>query len=327
MPTQISPGKIWAEILYLHYDLDSGVANGINNPKYLQSLSEFTDWLRSEELVTSVYSYSDIAKRLNRNMHADDPNYYQVPDSQELASQYLLLYELSLPYGLDLNDRVNINKSATRLTATLNNPTARQIREFSDKSRNWLDTNSKQAMSAEPTGTALLFAHISERNIESMISGNIVAVIAIALVLIIALEHFGLGVLSLLPNVLPVVLALSLWAVLVGMAGMATTIVAASSLGIVVDNTTHFLSKYIRARREQGKDKRAAIFYAFEMVGTAIAANAIVLICGFVLLAFSYFQPNLQMGLLTAMTIAYSLDRRFDMLTRPAHDGERELKL
>ncbi len=303
-------------ILYIHFDLTTNTPNGINNPEYLRSLSDFSDWLRSKELVTSVYSFSDIAKRLNRNMHGDDAAFYSVPDTQELASQYLLLYELSLPYGLDLNDRINIDKSATRLTATLDNPTARQIREFSAESRDWLNNNAQNTMQAEPTGTALLFAHISQRNIDSMITGNSVALIAIALVLIIALEHFGLGVLSLLPNVLPVVLALSLWAVLVGMAGMATTIVAASSLGIVVDNTTHFLSKYIRARREQGKDKRAAITYAFEMVGTAIVANAFVLICGFALLAFSLFQPNLQMGLLTALTIAIALV--VDLICLPA---------
>lgn len=300
----------------VHYDINSGQAQGISNPQYLQTLSEFTSWLRQQEFVTSVYSYSDIAKRLNRNMHGDDPAYYRVPEDKKLAAQYLLLYELSLPYGLDMTDRINLDKSATRVTATLDNPTARQTREFSARSAQWLKDNAAEAMWVEPTGTALLFSHISSRNIESMVSGNTVAVIAIAIILIIALEHLGLGILSMLPNVLPVALALSLWSLLVGMAGMATTIVAASSLGIVVDNTTHFLSKYLRARRERGDSKQQAIRYSFETVGVAIIANALVLICGFALLAFSPFQPNFQMGVLTAMTIAIAL--LVDLICLPA---------
>ena len=69
--------------------------------------------------MTHVYSYADVITRLNRNMHADNYAYHEIPDDRELAAQYLLLYELSLPYGLDLNDRINVDKSATRVTASV----------------------------------------------------------------------------------------------------------------------------------------------------------------------------------------------------------------
>jgi predicted RND superfamily exporter protein len=303
-------------MFFIQFNLQSGAPNGINDPRYLKSLDQFTDWLKSEKLVTSVFSYSDIAKRLNRNMHADQQAFYRVADNADLAAQYLLLYELSLPYGLDLTDRINLDKSATRVTAVLDNPTASQVRDFAEQSKDWLKTNADQTMTAEPTGTPLLFSYISQRNIESMISGNIIAIFAITLLMMVALNHFGLGLLSMLPNLLPVVLALSLWAVLIGTAGMATTIIAASSLGIVVDNTTHFLSKYLRARREKSYSKFEAINYSFETVGVAIIANAFVLMCGFALLALSNFQPNFQMGVLTALTIAIALV--VDLICLPA---------
>ena len=301
---------------YINYHLQSGEEQGINNPGYLQQVDAFADWARAHPLVTSVFSFSDIAKRLNKNMHGDDPAFLKVPDNRELAAQYLLLYELSLPYGLGLTDRINLDKSATRMTVILDNPTAEQMRNFAEESSEWLTNNAGESLVSKPTGTALLFAYISQRNIESMISGNTIAIIAIALVLVLALNHLGLGLLSMLPNLLPVILALSIWAIFVGMAGMATTIVAASSLGIVVDNTTHFLSKYLRARREKKKNKTEAIAYSFETVGIAIIANAIVLIFGFSILAFSTFLPNFQMGILTAMTITLALI--IDLICLPA---------
>ena len=65
--------------------------------------------MRDIENVAHVYSISDIMK-LNKNMHGDEQSYYKIPEERDLSAQYLLLYELSLPYGLDLNDRINIDK-------------------------------------------------------------------------------------------------------------------------------------------------------------------------------------------------------------------------
>ena len=94
---------------------------GISNPAYLRDLDRFTAWLREQPEVTHAFSYTDVVKRLNKNMHGDDEVWYTVPETREMAAQYLLLYELSLPYGLDLNDRISIDKSATRVTASLGN--------------------------------------------------------------------------------------------------------------------------------------------------------------------------------------------------------------
>ena len=125
--------------LYLiDYSLDSGRAEGINEPAFLSQLDDFTIWLRQQPEVLHVFSYADIIKRLNKNMHGDDQSWYRLPDERELAAQYLLLYELSLPYGLDLNDRINVDKSATRVTATMRDMSTAEVRAFLDRSREWL---------------------------------------------------------------------------------------------------------------------------------------------------------------------------------------------
>lgn len=310
--------------LYLvEYSLPALEAGGISEPAYLRQLDHFTSWLRQHPDVVHVYSYSDIIKRLNKNMHADGTDWYRLPDQRELAAQYLLLYELSLPYGLDLNDRISLDKSATRVTVTLRELTTAETRAFIDQAGQWLTTNLPSAMYAEPTGATVMFSYISQRNIESMLTGNVLAVALIALIMILALRSTGLGLMSLLPNTIPILMTFGLWGLLVGKIGMAAATVSATSLGIVVDNTVHFLTKYLRARREHNADKPQAIRYAFRTVGGAVLLNALILAAGFLVLTASTFKINEEMGLLTAMAIVIALLVDFFMLPALLMLGQR----
>jgi len=301
--------------LYLiEFSLPAREVGGVSEPEYLANLKAFTEWLRSESDVVHVYSYSDIIQRLNKNLHGDNPDWYRLPDERALAAQYLLLYELSLPYGLDLNDRINIDKSATRVTVTLKELSTVQTRAFLERSKAWLDTHTPTYMATNPTGATVMFSYISQRNIESMLTGNALAVGLIAIILMLSLRSIGLGAMSLIPNTIPILMAFGLWGLLVGKVGMAAATVSATSLGIIVDNTVHFLTKYLRARREQAADIPQAIRYAFETVGTAVLVNALILAAGFLVLTTSTFKVNEEMGLLTAMAIIIALIVDFFLL-------------
>ena len=128
-------------------------------------------------------------------MHSDDPAWYRIPDSRQLAAQYLLLYEMSLPFGLDLNNRINVDKSATRFTATLADLSAAEIRSIAAAGREWLRANTPVHMHAEAASTAVMFAHISQRNIEGMLNGTTLAFALVSLALLVALRSFKLGAL------------------------------------------------------------------------------------------------------------------------------------
>ena len=300
----------------IEFSVEAGEPGGVSNPEYLENLEAFTAWLRTQPGVRHVYSYTDIIKRLNKNMHGDDPAWHKIPDDRRLAAQYLLLYEMSLPFGLDLNDRINIDKSATRVTATLDDITTVEVRAFLEKSKAWLRENTPVAMHASPTSASVMFAYISERNIDSMLRGNAVAIILIAVIMALALGSVGMGVLSILPNAMPILMTFGLWALLVGQVGMASATVTATALGIVVDDSVHLLTKYLRGRREKGLNTEDAIRYTFRTVGPAILTTTMVLTVGFAVLAASTFKINAEMGLLTAMAIALALV--FDLLFLPA---------
>ncbi len=300
----------------IEFSVEARESGGINDPAYLAKLEDFTAWLRTQPEVRHVYSYADVIKRLNKNMHGDDPAWYDIPDDRDLAAQYLLIYELSLPFGLDLNDRINIDKSATRVTATLDQIKTGEVRDFLTRSEGWLADNTPTNMHSIPTGAAVMFSFISQRNIEGMLGGNFMAVLLIAGIMILSLRSFGLGLMSLIPNAVPILMTFGVWAVAVGQVGMAAATVSATSLGIVVDSTVHFLTKYLRARNEKKLSKADAVRYTYRTVGKAIAVNSLILAFGFAVLAASTFLINSQMGVLTAIAIVIAL--AVDFLLLPA---------
>lgn len=300
----------------IEFSVPSLNVGGISEPEYLDNLEKFATFLRTQPEVIHVYSISDIMKRLNKNMHGDDQSFYRIPANRELSAQYLLLYELSLPYGLDLNDRINVDKSATRLTAMLHKATTSETKTFLANSRQWMAENWPDYMQAQPTSAQVMFTYITDRNIHNMITGTIAAIFAIALIMIVALRSVRLGLLSMIPNGLPLLMTFGAWALLIGEVGFSVATVASISLGIIVDDTVHFLSKYVRARNEKGLSAEDSIRYAYRNVGMAIVVNTIILIVGFLVLTTSAFKMNVDMGLMTIMSILFAL--LLDFLFLPA---------
>jgi predicted RND superfamily exporter protein len=214
---------------------------------------------------------------------------------------------MSLPYGLDLNNQIDIDKSATRMNVTVENLTTNELLNLETLGRQWLAENAPESMQTEGASPAIMFANIGKRNMRSMLSGTVLALIFISLILIVAFRSVSIGLISLIPNLLPAAAAFGVWAMIIGEVGLALSVVVSMTLGIVVDDTVHFLSKYLRARREKGLGTDDALRYAFSTVGTALWVTTIVLVAGFSVLAFSTFKMNSGMGLLTAITIALAL--------------------
>lgn len=299
----------------IKYSLQQGSSWGVSDPAFLQKVDDFAMWLRTQDEVIHVNSITDTFKRLNKNMHGDAPAAYKLPATREMGAQYLTLYELSLPYGLDLNDQIDIDKSATRLTVSFENMHTEEVLKMEQRIGSWLRTNAPE-IKFDAASATLMFAHIGKRNVPSMLLGTTLALILISFILMLALRSFKLGAVSLLPNLLPAGMAFGIWGLMVGQVGLSLSVVTGMTLGIVVDDTVHFLSKYLRARREKGLSAEEAVRYAFNTVGVALWVTTLVLVAGFVVLAQSHFALNADMGTMTAMTIAIALI--IDFLFLPA---------
>ncbi|MGL0819377.1 efflux RND transporter permease subunit [Vibrio vulnificus] len=287
-------------------------SQGIASPEFLEVLGEFTRWLREQPETDHVASLSDIYKRLNKNMHGDDSAYYALPAERELAAQYLLLYEMSLPFGLDLNNQVNVDKSSVKLQLTVKNLGSVELVALEERIYQWFASNAPryQVVASSPS---LMFAHIGETNMASMLSTLPITLILISALMIFALRSWRLGVISLVPNIAPAVIGFGLWALISGEINLGLSVVVTLTLGIVVDDAVHFLAKYQHARKE-GQNAEQAVRYAFHTVGRALWITTVVLVAGFSVLAMSQFRLNSDMGQLSAIVIFVALVIDFVLL-------------
>ena len=178
----------------------------------------------------------------------------------------------------------------------------------------WLADNAPSIAHPQSSGTTLMFAYLGRRNIVSMLVGTTIALVGISFVLILALRSLRLGLTSLVPNLVPGALGFGVWGLAVGEVGVSLSIVTTMTLGIVVDDTVHFLSKYRRARRELGCASPDAVRIAFRTVGRALLTTSVVLVAGFIVVSLSSFELNAGMGKLTALVIALALLADFFLL-------------
>jgi len=157
------------------------------------------------------------------------------------------------------------------------------------------------------TGTSIMFSSIGIRSLNSMLLGTAVALVLISIILIVALRSVKFGLISLIPNIIPILMAFGLWGLLVGEISWILSIAASFTIGIVVDDTIHFMNKYLHARREKSLTATDAVRYAFHNVGLALWVNTVVLVAGFLILAQSHFGNNYGLGIITVITIIIAL--------------------
>lgn len=280
-------------------------SQGIADPVFLNAIGGFTDWLRIQPETDHVATLADVYKRLNKNMHGDDESHYALPQNRELAAQYLLLYEMSLPYGLDLNNQINVDKSSIKMVLTVDNLGSVELVDLENRIYAWFADNAPQ-YEVVASSPSLMFAHIGETNMASMLSTLPITLVLISVLLIFALRSLKLGLISLVPNIAPAVIGFGLWALISGEINLGLSVVVTLTLGIVVDDAVHFLSKYQRARKE-GQTAEQAVRYAFHTVGRALWITTVVLVAGFSVLAMSSFRLNADMGQLSAIVIFIAL--------------------
>ncbi len=294
------------------YSLDSGREGAITDIEYLEQVDAFAQWYRAQPEFVHIFSIADIMKRLNKNLHGDNPDYYALPDDPELAAQYLLLYEFSLPVGRDLNNLIDHDRRATRVTVSVKSMSSLEKINLDNRARAWLQQNAP-SMETGATGISIVGSHSIQRNIENMLQGTFVAMAIVSLLLFAIFRSIRLGLISLIPNFLPAAMAMGLWGYLVGEVGVPAAVVTAIAFGIIVDDTIHFMTKYADSRKA-GKLPSESVQIAFHSVGRALFTTTIVFGLGFMVFGTSGLVGNQVLGLLVGITVIIALVADFFFL-------------
>jgi uncharacterized protein len=282
-------------------------ADSIKTVDYMRDLDKFSQYLSTEAPgnFRNVYSLSTIVRNINRSMHGDDPAYHAIPDNASEIAQYLLLYTLSVPVGQDINDRMNVTSSASRITVVRPLVSTRTSRENIDKISNWAEKNLTHAK-IEFTGRDVLYTNMGNNITESLISSLGFDVLTIIPLLLLMFRSVTAGAVSVFANVGPLVIVLGLMAAFGIMLDVGTLMVAALGLGIAVDDTVHLLSHYFKYRRT-GKSAEDATISTMAHIGTPAAATTLALMCSFMVFLAADFQPNFYFGVLISVVVLLAL--------------------
>ncbi|MEM9706522.1 MAG: MMPL family transporter [Pseudomonadota bacterium] len=291
---------------FIDFDLNGGRENAIFEPEYIDKLQRFEAWLKSDPNVIYVGSILDIYARLNQHLTDGDPSSRVIPEDRETLAQYILLYEMSLPLGQDMNKTITLDKSGSRVTAILSSGSTAFTRELKLDAEKWLASQAPTDIKAVGTGLPVMYSYLSILNIKSMIGGTAVAILIISAILIGAFRSWKYGAISLLPNLLPGLVAFGVWGYLFSRVGVASSTVGAITLGIIVDDTVHLIWRY-REARANGKAPEQAVTTMFEIVGRPMLISTLLLVSGFALLGISGFHITSALGVLSAIIVASAL--------------------
>ena len=288
----------------------------VSDPEYLRQLDEFTTWLENQDEVLSVNSLSKIIKNLNRTLNGDDQSWYIIPQDSELVAQYLFFYEMSLPFGLDLTSTINQERTSTKVTVSLKEIDSKAFIEFYDRVDNYASLSIVSGNLSGGGGTRSVMAFMGMLLAEQLMYALIIGFIVITLAIALFYRSLSAGLITAIPNILPIGVAFGIWGIFSSNVSMLVSLGIGCTLGIVVDFSVHFLSKYLYARRSLSLSAEESVLYAFETVGFPLTIMTVSLCMGFAVLFLASFMPLRGFAGITMISFVAALI--IDLLLFPA---------
>ena len=296
----------------LVYVVDSAEYYGITQPAFLNQVDELSLWLEDQTQASFVTSYTDMLRTLNQAEHDNDESWNKLPEDNLQIIDYLVGYQLVQEIEPHLEPIFNPDYSSIRLIVGTSNLTNRELLRFNETIQQWIADNVNPAYQVTHGDNSILFARMNQSVSVELMQGFTLSFVLITLTLLIGLKSVRYGLLSIMPNLFPATIVFGFWGLFVGELSPYVLMLFSISIGLVVDDSVHVLSKYIHARRE-GQDPESAAQYSLSKAGPAITITTLCLALGTVILIFSstfYFQ-NVAKLLTPIILVALLLDLLF----------------
>jgi len=276
--------------------IDSQKKDGIKNPNFMKKVESFEEAFKKKfPDVRHTSSLLDVVKKFSEVMDGKK----EIPETQELIAQYLLLYSFSLPQGMEINDKMDIDEQRLRLTASMNIVDTSLDLEMIQ----WVETWWNQTeYTAKVNGQTAMFAHMQHDVTSTLIESILLAITLVSLMMLFIFKSIKMIPLFIIPNILPIILVMGVMGWLGISIDIGVAISGAIIIGVAVDDTIHFLIKY-REAREKGYSLHDTLVYIMKYAGTSIIFTTIILSSAFMIFAFSQFNPNVHFGIVTAIAL------------------------
>ena len=291
--------------------VDSNKQDGIKDPIFLKEVERFyNDFYEAfPKEVRHLTSLLQVVKKFNEVMN----NSKTVPNSQNLVAQYLLLYTLSLPQGMEINDQMDIEERQFRITASMNVTDTSKDLKMLNWVENWWETNTEYK--ARVDGQTAMFAHMQHDVTDTLIQSITIAIFAVSIMMFIIFKNVKMLPLFVLPNIIPIALVVGLMGWLGIDIDIGVAIAGAIIIGVAVDDTIHFFVKYFEAKKT-GANMQETLAYVMQYAGSAIIFTTIILSLAFSVFVLSDFLPNYMFGVVTSSALIIAVIA--DLLMLPA---------
>ncbi|MDX1474184.1 MAG: MMPL family transporter [Reinekea sp.] len=293
--------------------VDSGEIKGITDPEFLKRVDALQEYLEGLPVTGDINSVLDYLKQVNQSFNQDNPEFYRLPETALETSQLLFLYANAGPFE-DLSDLKDFDERFLRLTVPTVNMPASEMEIELDAINRKID-NEFSDLSVSLTGVRLLFQAQDIYTNEGMIKSFGIALFVIFIIFMLVFRSVKYGIVCLVPSILPILTVGGLIALLGVNVDLGTMIVGAMTMGIAVDDTIHFMNRYLGARKE-GASSRESVSIAISEAGRAIIFSTIILVLGFSALTLGSFVPIIHVGLFAAGIMFLALI--FDLFILPA---------
>lgn len=284
--------------------LDTGKKDGVKDIEFLKGMDRLQRFVDAHPLTTKTSSVLDVMKKMRRGLHSNNQEFYSIPETGAAASQYLFMYETS--GGTELDKMVSFNYDIARITVKTPTLDTGDVRRFMQEieafSRNTFDPS----VSVEMTGALTWIKALNDKLKEGLRNSIITALIVISLLMTLVLRSVKLGLISMIPNVFPVLITLGL----AGFSGIYIDLAIMSSsaiiLGVVVDDSIHFFTRY-RKEFERLRDYKHALRITLRTVGRPITFTTIVLCLGFSVMILSSVTGLIKFGCMLPFAFIWAL--------------------
>lgn len=296
----------------LVYSINSGKYYGITEPEFLNTVEAFSNWLQEQPEASYVTSYLKFLKIQNMAEHDNDEAWKVLPQDNLQVIDYLVGYQLVQEIEPGLQPIFNPDYSAIRLIVGTSNLSNTQLLHFNERIEGWLEKNLKPEYRVMHGDNSILYARLEYSISMQLLEGFLVSFLLITATLLVGLRSVRYGLLSIVPNLFPATIVFGFWGLFVGELSPYVLMLFSISIGLVVDDSVHVLSKYIHARRE-GEEPEQAVRYALDKAGSAITITTLALAVGTMVLLFSntYYYQNVALLLTPIIVVALLLDILF----------------
>jgi hypothetical protein len=285
-------------------EFDTGTRNGLKDPKLLQRIVAFEEWLKDKPgvKINKTMSLADMVCEMNQKFHADDPSYYRVPDDPKLTAQLLLLFTFQ---GGDLGSMALGDFSAGEVTGMYSSAVgSNEMVQLAKDVQAYLDENFPDVQ-VEMVGATRLAGSMMSKMVKSQISSLLTAMVAAGLIVALLMRSPVAGLISIIPLVLTILITFGIMGFTGTPLDMSTLMISSIAIGIGIDYAIHFIDRFRKEYRKD-RDERRALEATVHSTGRGIAFNAIALALGFGVLLFSSFKGTSNFGLMIAATMVIS---------------------